>query len=91
MNRKVQRQILILLVAAAFLLVWSYYDGRCHAVEHAGALITMDGVYCWRRLNEGYDTFRRLSELEKIRDMPDCDGLWCDPRYIPKPKDGSDL
>jgi hypothetical protein len=59
----------ILIIIAAFGLLQSYYNGLCMSGQHQGAIITSQGVYCWRRLNETYDNFTRLDEIMAILDM----------------------
>ena len=80
-----------LIVGAA--VMKSHYDGMCHQYHFAGAAVTVQGVFCWRRVNSAYDDFTPLRELVekemKQHKYERCieahpDAKWfCDPRYVP--------
>ena len=54
-----------------FLVAKANYDSRCLDVKYAGSIPTIHGVYCWRRINDSFDNFKRLDELEATREKPD--------------------
>jgi hypothetical protein len=81
--------LIVLVISAA--VAKSHYDGVCMEQHYAGAAVTVQGVYCWRRFNDTFDDFAPLDKiiekarmLEKLERCMEAnpDRQWmCDPRY----------
>jgi len=69
----------------------SYNDGLCNSYGYAGAKTNINGVYCWRRINDTFDNYESLSDIkeraERQKESLACLNAYkgreylCDPRY----------
>ena len=74
MMKKTIILIVILLAVACGLWFQSDLDGQCMKYHADGARWTVNGVYCWRWMNERFREYYLLDELrarhERVPDSP---------------------